>query len=126
MGIYGLRAFAAAGVAVAALSGGALMAAVSASAPPTRAVCATPESAAVSDLGLRQAEFIQVLTPGGSSLISSGSRGLVALRESLRDALCAEQAADQPAPAVPIVAEAVSQAPSPYGKWAKSPSCRIV
>ena len=125
MGIYGLRAFAAAGVAVAALGGGALVAGVSASAPPTRAVCAAPESAAVSDLGLRQAELTQVLTPGGTSLISRGSRGLVAMRESLRDALCAEKAVEQPA-AVPVVGDAASQAPSPYGKSAKSPNCRIV
>lgn len=121
-----MRAFAAAGVAVVALGGGALVAGVSASAPPTRAVCAAPESAAVSDLGLRQAELTQVLTPAGASLTSSGSRGLVAVRESLRDALCAEKAVEQPAAAVPVVGAAVSQAPSPYGKSAKSPNCRIV
>ena len=121
-----MRAFAAAGVAVAALGGGALVAGVSASAPPTRAVCAAPESAAVSDLGLRQAELTQFLTPNGSSLISSGSRGLVAVRESLRRALCAEQAVEQPAPALSVVGVPATQVPSPYGKSAKSPNCRIV
>ena len=127
MSIHGIKAFAAAGVAVVTLGGGALVVGVSASAPPTRAACVAPVSAAVSDLGIRHAELTQILTPAGTSLISSGSRGLVAARESLQEALgCVEEASGLSVPAVPAVVEAASQAAAVSRPESKSPNCRIV
>jgi hypothetical protein len=126
MSIYGLKAFAVAGATVAVFGGGALVVGVSASAPPTRAACVAPDSAAVLTLGDRQAELTQILTPAGSSLISSGSRGLVGLRESLNESLGCAKAVEQPAAAVSVVGVPATQVPSPYGKSANSPNCRIV
>jgi hypothetical protein len=127
MSIHGIKAFAVAGVAVAALGGGAFGVGVSASAPPTRAACVAPTSAAVSDLGIRHAELTQILTPAGTSLISSGSRGLVGLREALNEALgCVEESAGLPVPAVPAAAEAALQAGAVPRPESKSPNCRIV
>lgn len=125
MSIYGLKAFAVAGATVAVFGGGALVVGVSASAPPTRAACVAPDSAAVLTLGDRQAELTQILTPAGTSLISSGSRGLVGLRESLNEALGCAKAVEQPS-AVSVVGVPATQVPSPYGKSANSPNCRIV
>jgi len=127
MSIHGIKAFGVAAVSVAAFGGGALVVGASTSAPPTRAACVAPTSAAVSDLGIRNAELTQILTPAGTSLISSGSRGLVAFRESLQEALgCVEQSSGLSVPAVPAVAEAASQAAAVPRPESRSPNCRIV
>ncbi|MGH2793833.1 MAG: hypothetical protein ACRDKG_05970 [Actinomycetota bacterium] len=122
MSIYGIKALAVTGVAAAVLGGGTLLVGVSSSSSGAGCVAPAP---AVSGVATRRVELTQILTPAGSALVSNGSTGLIALRQSLNEALGCE--AKQVSPAVSTAVEGVSEpAPSISAKSRMSPNCRIV
>lgn len=125
MAISGIKALAASGFAAVVLGGGVLL--VGVSAPPSGAACVAPASSAVSAIGSRRAELTQILTPAGSALVPSRPTGLVALRQSLNEALgCPTEQVERLVPAAPVVTDAVSQGAVVPQPESKSPNCRIV
>lgn len=107
------------------LGGGALVAGGAAQGSPS-STCGAQASSVATGVASRRAELQQVLTPAGSALVTTGSHGLAALRQSLDAALGCRIQIEKVAPA-PVVSGDVPQAPWRIREMAGGPPhCAVV